>query len=1531
MTERTFRSPSPGRASTNGMMSPASDVPPVPALPKEMVASGGHGRSASLEPLQRITSPAPANGDRGSSMDRFSLPPPASSRQANRLSNVKEAGAEELGKGSGSPSSRNFSRPMSSAESSPVTPTNTNTAKKYTHGTGSWFTKAAAPDTTQRPKTADGVPNRQPAGPSQQQQYIGPPLNKLKKKKKRVSPAPGSRLAQATQGQSQGQGEVTESVMVYDANSRTFVSRPKERQTAPEPSSPDGDQVFDPNTRSIVSRSRLQPQSTPAPAPAPRPKKERPAVPAVDTTLIPPPRNPARLSPTSSTSPTSPRAAGWLHKQPSIVREDREGEEEAEAEAEAASPVISSLKDTSQRAQTFTTAMAPPPKSYAIPTTHQRSASLDVPRLGDSAGRGRNTSISPQRPFAHFSPSPVMQATRHVPPPRDVSPAKSALKQSPASSLRASSPVAIFASSSAGPRSPPSETSDTTTEDGGSGKKKKGVRVSFDEQPHEIDAPSPTITAASPPADDLEDENVGMRPRPALPSFGSVRRDRAVQPELAEKVTEMPPERNELVGASSDHAIGGILKNSLQGNGERRMMDPLPPEVTSKESAGYVSDESSEADVPAPSHVSAEQAENGHITVMDFADSSPVEHEGAENGDVPAINLLPPTPGFDGEENRELAAQDGGAQAQSSELKVAEKQRKRRSFEVLVPGGWGTDEDQEDESERDESMAEDHPVKIVESPTVEAGPAGSTETARRPSAEDSAATQTVTPLPVSAPSADAHLSTLSDVDEDDSDDEAEFSDAAEELDDEDGGFASLDAILGSPAPVVEQPARPTPSGKAVGEGEDGTKSRQLGSSARAQKAEIAGESSRASGDWSQATAYWSQLSKQQRQQIEREHLSSDDESRPPPSVTVRKPKKKKLVAAKPVATPPPSSQQPAKPAMKKTMRAQSGPSPAADDGVHMRRSMRSGGGGMATSMREGPPPPRPQSAYIEPRGTLQKKNIRPMSSGGLSASSAGAAMQSSRPQSSGGPKKMQDSPFPTLPTMRASAQPQRPEPPQVSARLQRELTGGNDSDSESSFKKRRARGGSMSTMDSQGKYAMRRSMRGGPVSRATAASPEPTSPTTSTGRGRGSFSIRSLSPTGAFFGRSNQNRKETLRQEAGPRTTMRGPPPSRDGARAKGKAVPAPAQRSTGAKSGFKSRFGADSDDEDDARPQQRSFFKSRFADSDDEDEPSSSRVIPADLTPVRGIPRKAGQDDGDSTDLEEEEDDDPRKASRRRDKAPLPMVPDPADVEKAMAAARRNLGIGSKDSAEPVLQHGSETKEGEALLKGSLRKSQPQPIAEETVEAQSKPDDVAFALPERKKRGFMGSILRRNRNSLSSVQQISQQQQQVPASPSVAVAGPASPSSPVSPSVGKLIRRQSDQPRLKRGGSDFSAAMVPLPASAAGSPQVNRQTSDNWPLPPPVPEDVVHDEEQKRPTTSDGISPNAAKMARTMRPDLGQRSVSGQELGSGSGRKVSILTGEEGSEPGEREKDRDRVVYSARTGKKKKFGMLRRAFGLND
>lgn len=156
----------------------------------------------------------------------------------------------------------------------------------------------------------------------------------------------------------------------------------------------------------------------------------------------------------------------------------------------------------------------------------------------------------------------------------------------------------------------------------------------------------------------------------------------------------------------------------------------------------------------------------------------------------------------------------------------------------------------------------------------------------------------------------------------------------------------------------------------------------------------------------------------------------------------------------------------------------------------------------------------------------------------------------------------------------------------------------NGSDSSSSFKRSSPRADT---------HSMRRTMRSG----ASGANVRVQSPTE---RNESPLEHRPLSS-----GSSNGTMRKTLRAPTGGErysffsTNNKAPP------RAKFTKAPPKSARAT--------RF-ADSDGEDEARPQ---VFTSRFADSSDEDEPGSNK-----LRPVRGIPRRQGADDGDSTELED-------------------------------------------------------------------------------------------------------------------------------------------------------------------------------------------------------------------------------------------------------------------------------------------------------
>ncbi|KAJ5794939.1 hypothetical protein N7457_001538 [Penicillium paradoxum] len=165
-------------------------------------------------------------------------------------------------------------------------------------------------------------------------------------------------------------------------------------------------------------------------------------------------------------------------------------------------------------------------------------------------------------------------------------------------------------------------------------------------------------------------------------------------------------------------------------------------------------------------------------------------------------------------------------------------------------------------------------------------------------------------------------------------------------------------------------------------------------------------------------------------------------------------------------------------------------------------------------------------------------------------------------------------------------------------------TRSSGSDSSSSFKRSSPRGDP---------HTMRRTMRAG----AAGTNVRVQSPTE---RNESPLEHRPLSS-----GSSNGTMRKTLRgPAAGERysffsTNKKSPP------RAKFTKPPPRSARGT--------RF-VDSDGEDEPRPQ---VFASRFADSSDEDEPRNNV-----LRPVRGIPRRQGADDGDSTELDDSSEEGP-------------------------------------------------------------------------------------------------------------------------------------------------------------------------------------------------------------------------------------------------------------------------------------------------
>ncbi|KOS45234.1 hypothetical protein ACN38_g3873 [Penicillium nordicum] len=244
----------------------------------------------------------------------------------------------------------------------------------------------------------------------------------------------------------------------------------------------------------------------------------------------------------------------------------------------------------------------------------------------------------------------------------------------------------------------------------------------------------------------------------------------------------------------------------------------------------------------------------------------------------------------------------------------------------------------------------------------------------------------------------------------------------------------------------------------------------------------------------------------------------------------------------------------------------------------------------------------------------------------------------------------------------------------------------NGSDSTSSFKRSSPRADT---------HSMRRTMRSG----ASGANVRVQSPTE---RNESPLEHRPLSS-----GSSNGTMRKTLRGPTGGErysffsTNKKAPP------RAKFTKAPPKSARAT--------RF-ANSDGEDEARPH---VFTSRFADSSDEDEPKSNK-----LRPVRGIPRRQGADDGDSTELEDSSEESARQqahsvlasnpvlsSSRSRGK----NAPDMS----GMAAVAKQRGMSQRDLEEFIMAPPHGRKQG-LLTRLRIKKSKNSDHGVREADAQS-------------------------------------------------------------------------------------------------------------------------------------------------------------------------------------------------------------------
>ncbi|CAO2652169.1 Nn.00g004520.m01.CDS01 [Neocucurbitaria sp. VM-36] len=1443
MTERSFRAASPGRGS------PADpNAPPVPTVPKNIPQSSAvHRRASSLEPAIRGGSPAPRGRGRGVSLDRGEQSTaPRGQRPPSHLAHVSE---EDDAAGR----SVNFSRPMS-----PGTPTPKQSPSQQA-GRG-WFGGPVLNQeavqrmaSTSRPKTSSGIPDYDLRNA---QQSVQNAVNR---------PVKTHQYAQGVEGSRLSSGSMRAKPSGTAVQSRSFL--PSVAQHAPRPVDPNSpNAIYDPSTRTFIHKQDAmarhrelhqepdhesqqyvshhvddyQPRQIPQHQQAPRsPSPVRQYVQYVREEPPAPQRREVVAGPGSTTvahmreSEAQPAAHLAPEPRAGLMLEGRNSEDFADAD-------IQSREHANARGQWEGIAQdvkheTPGPVTSPVFTANQDSP---YPRLGtpvsttttttknniaeqgsDSVrtGHDRQSSLSPPR-NAHFAPLAVeLAGEKHQPPPRSISPAKSALKPSPSVSRRGSSPIAQNGRLQS--RGASSEASDTTSEDGT--KKKRSVRVSFEEKPviagtaaySDVETPtSPTGLGASkwsPAASNQDDEFTDfMKPRSALPSFSSIRdKDRrSTEDDVAEKVTETVSTTpmsasvgsiGEPLQASSDHVVGGILAQDFahkQGSSN----DPLPPEVTTVEGSGYVSDSSEDSTLQ--KHGEEKEPTQQPPVPEPKSLTTPLDEMSSTPGsaierivEVPQIALLPATP--------------------------SPYERPEPKFQsMMIPGGW--DEEFLDGSERSVTPTGTVSKEVPAVPVVDPMP------------------QQPTPV----------LHTEDDTTDDNS---SVYSDAYEDLTDTEGGFGSIDAM-------VEKPVVPSSSGLLSSKYADKNATEsvvespqsklQIDTSADDDADPETTPTQTSTQDWVATSEHWSGVTAARKQP---QHDESPDEQRSHAKDVITRvmqapvtrddpragPRADHQVVAKEAPKIPTSgpvsqsSTKPLKSALKKgpvaqlaqatesqirqTMRG-APPRQGASSDIQMKRTMR---GGPSTASRAEPQirsSMRANNDTMPRAGPQMRKSMRsddtvPPPSMGLAASRHSMLPLDTKPPRGALQKR-------NIPAAVSAPKPRPQSVPAAKPAAAPAPTYDSDSDaSASSFQRTRA----SRNRNQGGRYTMRGSMRNepAPTMRATAPAPRqvrsisppvspspamhksmrPSSPTPEPVK-NSKFSIRSLSPMGRF--RSSKN------FDAGPPSPTQPKKMPAFNKQPKQKALVA--ERAKAHKTPIKSRFADSSDEDGDDKPRR---FQSRFVDSDSDDE--EDYILPPGLAPVRGIPRRAGEEDGDSTDLEEEVDNDN-------------LMPSSTPATKSGPATNGVTNGKSRATANG---------EGASLATGSLRDSKHAPTLP-TFEGGSK---------TKTKRGFFGLGKKKTTTT----------QAEAPQPDSAPSGQPDIPLPPAQPSreLGLPLTPIDED-------KDFGTPEQASPESKK-SPKLQRRSTPEWPLPPPPA--IGKDE---RPMSSDGITPR--------RPRFGNRQASG-------------------------------------------------------
>ncbi|GAB1205970.1 hypothetical protein APSETT445_004649 [Aspergillus pseudonomiae] len=692
MSNRTFRDQSPRRpASSSG---PVPIAPPIPSIPREYATrTPPNRRSVSVGPTLRPTSPVKRQpSGRGVSVDpaaRGSVSQP--SARGHELDHIPEL------QRAGSRNSINFSYPMNSRPNSPALASEP-LDRRDTSACASLAGQLSSPDSPRTQKSALQTAN----------------TSARRKTRGVLSGSPGRSVQ-----------PVDTAVLAAQA-----AIVPRSEEAAYQSSPPRLAAPRDQNTRDLTSKAPTAPTAPTARETGGRSVHDQPGQHQSHDPVFS-----QQLSETDHKQPPRP----VLTKRPSTVPEDYTGEERAEADTSAEgiehAPVERSLPQTRSTVRTPTPEKLKDLSPSSIISSPESTSSIG-PERESRLSQARPPSSSPGRSTRFSDQLSVMGLVGehlHQPPPRSVSPAKSAMKNPRKCSLSPDGRNGAVLR----PGPALSELSDGTSagSDEGSrlGFRRKPVKVSFDDEAEIVGvaASPPTsledIVFESPPVkpkgktswfgiSNRKSATVGsdefdevFKPRPELPSFGSIRKTRdgelrePARQDMSdnESTTSSDPSVSP-VSFSNDHAIGAIISNTQSRDANPDVQLEQTPSLTPAMTAQSGAPMSELGENSCVSKRDTQTKQDARSVSLDSRQEKKLGT--SESLAVPGIAVQPATPeGERGRSSLDWYTVPGGFPRSSLEFDNTIHDSTRRKGKKHAPGDPAADATRSNMSDEDES------------------------------------------------------------------------------------------------------------------------------------------------------------------------------------------------------------------------------------------------------------------------------------------------------------------------------------------------------------------------------------------------------------------------------------------------------------------------------------------------------------------------------------------------------------------------------------------------------------------------------------------------------------------------------------------------------------------------------------------------------------------------------------------------------------------------------------------------------------